>query len=289
MNNFKILESKLKPYTCYDKIRIGSKYDGGYIMPKQTLIDSDCLVSFGISTNIDFEKEFYQNNKLCDILMFDPFIGISEDFNRLMKRVFTLKDNPSKREILLEDNPTYIRKKEHLIKQCFSRAIHWIDFNKFISEKNIHFSNIGVRNYCDDKFINFQKLFEKQELQNKKSIVLKIDIEGDEYNTFDDLINYLDNVSTILYEFHEVKINNERIIAIIDSLNSKGFYLIHTHGNNSDILVEGTTIPNTLELSFCRKRYCDPLKMDTNHYPMEGLDNPCNAQKIDYHLDFLNQ
>lgn len=286
MDNYKLLERLLVPFESLNKIRIGSKYDGGYILPRKAIEDAECVLSFGVSTNIDFEEMFSKYNSEALILMFDPFIGIKEDFKRLIKRIF---DNIPvvERKIILGDNPDYVKTNYSLFGQVFKRGIHWFKFYQFINKNNIEFRKVGIRNYSDSQFINFPKLFSESKVANKKSIILKIDIEGDEYTTFNDLTNYLTNVNVILYEFHRVSENADKIIDMIKQLEAKDFYLIHTHGNNSDVLVENTSIPNTLELSFCKKEYCNINKRDNQEYPIKGLDYPCNPEKMDYKLEFL--
>jgi len=287
MSEFSKLKEELKPIIGRDKVRVGSNYDGGYILPRKALFEADCLLSFGISTNIDFEKEFFKLNPSCEVYMYDPFIGFREDFTRLLKRVFKKDVLTIKREVKLADNPEYIEENKSLLKQSIERIFHWLKFYKFISQNKIFFSKIGIRNYCDSKFTNFQSIFSNNTILSKKSIVLKIDIEGDEYVVFDDLVHFVDNINVILFEFHDVGSNYEKLTYIIRKLRDTGLYLIHIHGNNSDILVEDSTIPNTLELVFCKASYCSYPEEDTSEYPIKNLDAPCNPKKLDYELDFL--
>ena len=55
MTTINSLEILLKPYIGLDKIRVGSTFDGGYILPKASITKCKRVLSFGISTNIDFE------------------------------------------------------------------------------------------------------------------------------------------------------------------------------------------------------------------------------------------
>ena len=50
----------LKPVFVDDRdlIRLGSIDDGGYVVPIETVKSSNVLISFGISDNWDFEKDF---------------------------------------------------------------------------------------------------------------------------------------------------------------------------------------------------------------------------------------
>ena len=47
-----------------DLIRLGSIDDGGYVVPIKTIMNSRSLVSFGISDNWDFEKDFIKKSKV---------------------------------------------------------------------------------------------------------------------------------------------------------------------------------------------------------------------------------
>ena len=71
------LPINLKPKFEYNLIRIGSKHDGGYLIEKNSLLESKFLFSFGISTNWDFEKDFLKINNI-NFLAFD--CSINNDF-----------------------------------------------------------------------------------------------------------------------------------------------------------------------------------------------------------------
>ena len=55
-----MIPSFLKPISSKnsDLVRIGSKYDGGYVVNKTVLKKTEILISYGISDNFDFEKNF---------------------------------------------------------------------------------------------------------------------------------------------------------------------------------------------------------------------------------------
>ena len=55
-----LLPKFLKPFFLKkdELIRLGSIDDGGYVLPLKDIISSDVLISFGISDNWDFEKDF---------------------------------------------------------------------------------------------------------------------------------------------------------------------------------------------------------------------------------------
>ena len=59
-----IVQAGLKPIFVDDKdlIRLGSIDDGGYVVPIETIKSSTALISFGISDNWDFEKDFLRKS-----------------------------------------------------------------------------------------------------------------------------------------------------------------------------------------------------------------------------------
>jgi hypothetical protein len=48
----------LSPYVIKDLIRLGNKGDGGYVIPKKLINESEILISFGISHDWSFETDF---------------------------------------------------------------------------------------------------------------------------------------------------------------------------------------------------------------------------------------
>jgi hypothetical protein len=52
--------NRLKPYYVGEKIRLGNLGDGGYVLPKQVLEESECLFSYGISDDITFDEHYIQ-------------------------------------------------------------------------------------------------------------------------------------------------------------------------------------------------------------------------------------
>lgn len=60
------------------KKRIGSKHDGGYVVPDLDIKNVDYLITVGIGNNTEFEKQFAQESK-AKIKMFDPNIKAPEN------------------------------------------------------------------------------------------------------------------------------------------------------------------------------------------------------------------
>ena len=53
-----MIPKDFKPKFQYDLIRLGKNNDGGYLVEKNSIIDSDKLISAGISWDFSFEKDY---------------------------------------------------------------------------------------------------------------------------------------------------------------------------------------------------------------------------------------
>ena len=58
-----MLPKELKPKHCYNLVRLGKNNDGGYLVEKNSLLNSESLVSFGINLDWSFEKDFFKLKK----------------------------------------------------------------------------------------------------------------------------------------------------------------------------------------------------------------------------------
>ena len=68
-------------------VRLGSVDDGGYVVPKQTILSSELLVSLGMSDNWDFEKDFVKISKKS-VYAYDHSIHTNFWFSRFKKDLF---------------------------------------------------------------------------------------------------------------------------------------------------------------------------------------------------------
>lgn len=131
---------------------------------------------------------------------------------------------------------------------------------------------------------NFKNFLNHFNLDNNSNMILKMDIEGGEYDT---LINLdkkiLNKFSQITVEFHELLQNPTNYISLMSYLNAY-FFLFHVHANNIGPIQYG--IPDTIELSFVRKDLVKEIKLETNPCPDPDLDFSNHSTKKDYVLDW---
>ncbi len=228
--------NQLKPYYVGEKIRLGRANDGGYVLPKQLLQDSECLFSYGINNDITFDEHYIQ------------LTG---------KKVYAY---------------------DHTIENIYSKhpdLFTW--YKEGLS---------GTNKEQTDNFLNHYR-----QLKLSKRVLLKIDVEGCEYEWLENTdIQKLASITTgIVIEFHYLsdETYRNRFITILENLN-KHFYLCHVHGNNcgSTFEYKGYIVPEVLELTFISKEIIKDVELDKASYPTE-LDSPNAAQLKDYVLAFI--
>jgi hypothetical protein len=275
----------LRPYTC-EKIRLGSKYDGGYVLPKSVLSATNVLVTFGISTNFDFEQEYLKKNQNAQVIMLDPYIGMTSDIIRLIKRIFRVT-KPSIRNLVLRKLYNERTFTPPLYIQVFHRLFHWLRFYIFTLDGRVNFMKKGIASQNSKNLLSVDQFWHGLSLDRNRGVLLKIDIEGNEYQIFRQLIEKLDNVVCLLIEVHDVNSKMSEIEDFILKSQEKGLYLVHIHGNNSDV-ADQYGIPNTLELTLAKELYLGNKCFDTRELPDKDLDAPCNPCYEDYALSFLN-
>ena len=243
-------------------VRVGSIYDGGYVLPKILLKNTNLLISLGIGDNWEFEKYFSKSSK-CKIVAYDHSIDNKYWFKKFRISIinfFSLK---------------------YFKLQKLYKIIQFIDFYIFfkINKKNkFYLKKIGKKKGC----ISFKEIMNSN---SKKKIFLKCDIEGTEYFFFKEIINYHDKINGFIFEFHHVTKNLNKILNFIKKIN-KYYFLVHIHANNFSS-VSKKNIPNTLELTFAHKKFFKfKRKKNNKKYPIEGLDNPNFKRAKDINLYF---
>lgn len=137
-------------------------------------------------------------------------------------------------------------------------------------------------------------------IDDKKNILLKVDIEGDEYKIFDH-VTINDNVVGIILEVHDLyqKENQQKLDYLINE-KFKNFLLFHVHGNswggtfdlnlskinNRGIVIE--KFPVCMELSFINKRLLANWEYETEQFPVKDLDISNNENEPDINLYWIN-
>lgn len=94
----------LQPFGCDDIIRVGKNNDGGYLVNEKDVINTSELISFGVGSDISFERHFTSIND-CSVTAYDGTITDNQsDFfannNRFINENI---ENTKKIETILQD------------------------------------------------------------------------------------------------------------------------------------------------------------------------------------------
>ena len=246
-----MLPNIFKPHYEYELLRIGSKYDGGYLVERSSIDHSECLISFGISTNWDFERIFLSFNRV-ELFAFDGSIDKEFWENQRLAALRKLKSLSINKFI-----------KYYFIKKNFYKFFNKDNYiPKFISntlENSIPFN----------KALNYT---------TKKNIFLKIDIEGSEYEILDEILLNQSKIIGMVIEFHSCNTNLEKIVNFIENFKLK---LVHIHANNYDDFYK-IAIPETIEITFSK----NPIKLGSYKDLPHKLDRPNKHNKKEIPLNF---
>jgi hypothetical protein len=252
-NNFIDL---LKPQNVFlTKKRFGPDEDGGYVMLDFVLENCSAVFAYGVGGDTRFEEDF---------------------FTPIYKKPVYLFDHTIRR---MDDNPGFHDEQRR----------YWKNQEERWESRDCHFfpHGLGFQEKCKDFIEDYQ------ELNINGEVLLKIDIEGGEYEYFSKVdISKMDPmVMGMILEVHWIgeTDNREKLVNILNELN-KYFILFHIHGNNWGKCwkFEKQLIPETFELSFVNRRFVEKYESDNQEYPINGLDLPNNYRKKDYKLSFLS-
>ena len=255
----------LKPIFVDDRdlIRLGSIDDGGYVVPTETVKSSNSLISFGISDNWDFEKDFLRKSSAY-VYAYDNSIDSDFWLSKFKK-----------------DLIKFLQLKIFKPKKIY-KMFQYIDFIIFfkINKKNKFYLNkIGN---CED-CLSLNKII-KDSFNNEDKLFLKVDIEGYEYDILEDIILNKDKIQGLVIEFHEVTKNLNKIIDFINKLNTE-LYLVHIHANNYTVK-RLNEFPEAIELTFSKKTLHTISKSNDKQYPLKGLDYPNSKRSPDVKISF---
>ena len=237
--------SFLKPTPTSQILHLGNKHDGGYVVSRSVLNQTEELVSYGLGHDISFENEFNtQCRNPIKISVYDHTVRKPNWFVLFTLRIYKLARPKTTRSFYykkwLKDYKTFFKTNQHIRKKVISKG-----------------NNNGEISAIETIPTN-----------SLNKIFLKIDIEGDEYDVLDSLNMEIAEFTGLAIEFHCVSLNFSKFKDLIIKLR-KSHNLVYVHANNFSNISE-LGIPEALEISFVRKDldsdFVDLDKINTNDF-----------------------
>ena len=217
-----MLPKFLKPKASINVIRLGGNLDGGYFVPKKHLTNIKHLISCGLGFNWDFEKDFVIQNKTAKILIYDHTVNLfSLSLDFLKSLFFSFR-----------------------YRKDFDKIFKFYDYYNFFSNRATH-KRLRVTNQnFKDKEINLNDI-----LKNKEKILLKVDIEGDEYKVLNIIKKNQKKIVCLILEFHQLKKNLSKIKKFYERLDLVSCNVCPN--NSSGVDNDGN--PNTIEVTYLNR------------------------------------
>jgi|TARA_B110000971_G_C19895926_1_gene447649 hypothetical protein len=262
----------LKPFNCDDLIRLGNNFDGGYVVSREIIKNSDALVSFGYNYEPSFEYDYIKESP-SPVFIYDYSCSSRKLIGRLLE---------SSLKFILN-----MRIRRERPKFYFNTLITHLTFIK--NKKVNFFKKKVIGNFLENKAklfeptITIDKIFKEI---NFKKIIFKCDIEGSEYEIIDEFIKYQDRIGLAVIEFHnldrDLKEFNEGVKKIL-----KYFTIVHIHGNNNSTLLKHINIPCVPEITFINNKYIKEKRSGNKNFPIESLDYPNKISEDDLFFNFI--
>ena len=260
----------LTPLRFQNLKRYGRNADGGYVCEDNIVKNTNILITFGMGPDWSFELDYIKDNSDVKIFMYDYTVTASpyiKDVWKYFRRFITFRGE---------------------LKSFTDRLTILKNYLNFFKIKNVNFFpekiTYPVKNSIDTDIDKVFNRLDSNENTKGKSVILKSDIEGSEFEVIDGIVNYSNRIDALIFEFHWLDKNEEVFVDSIRKL-QKFFDIAHIHGNNHCEKLN-TGLPITLEMTLINKKYTPKNIEYINSFPVKGLDHPNNPTKKDLVFKF---
>lgn len=204
----------------------GSSYGGFYVNP-DLLNQNSIVYSFGIGKDISFDKKIMKNHK-CKVYGFDPTPKSIEFVkNEKKNNLFVFNDYGISVKTGVET--FFLPANERMVSGSAA-------MNQFVSEDRA----ISVKMKCFEDIT--------AEFGHHHVDVVKMDIEGSEYDVIETLVDSKVTITQLLVEFHDRFFEGEiKSKKIIELLRQKGFEIFSASLNYEEISFINTKLSKVSE------------------------------------------
>lgn len=252
----------LRPSAIDGLMRVGRDNDGGYVIPRFVIEQSEMLLSFGLNNDWSFESHCLAVNPKLKIHAYDH----------------TLSQGTLKQRLI--DATAYFILRKGTLEQVLNN-IHLLKLYRKFFQGNVQHFPERIHNKIDYRYdATLDKVFSRTKA---KDVFVKIDIEGSEYRIVESLLNYTSRIMAIVVEFHQTDLLRTLFVSSVSKI-KEHYELVHLHANNCGF-VSPDRIPDTMEITFLRKDLSREIYKRTK-LPVEGLDQSNDPNKLEYDITF---
>tara|TARA_Y100000590_G_scaffold356249_1_gene410377 strand:- start:5546 stop:6352 length:807 start_codon:yes stop_codon:yes gene_type:complete len=255
----------LTPIKSSDLVRLGRNADGGYVVNSEIIEGCKNLISFGMGKDWSFELDYLKKNKSTKIYMYDhsvssyPYI---KDILKYFRRFITFRVKYKDFALRIKSFQSYL---------------------KFMNLKNLSFYKEKISHPAKNKNeADIDLVFKR--IKSTEDVVMKIDIEGSEYEVINQIIKHSSRIKMLIFEFHFIHTNEKIFFESVKKLQEL-FYITHIHGNNHNRQLD-SGMPCDLEITFLNKKFSRETSEYSYEFPMKNLDFPNNPYKEDIFFSF---
>jgi len=255
--------SLLNPYLIEDLGRYGNSRDGGYVLPRSILATIDAVLSCGLSTDWSLEEALADDHPERVIHVYDHTVG-ARIFRRSLKSAFW----------------KFVVGKTSLADLRRRYRTH-TEYRRFFTGNHVHFRERVFNRQDQANDATIATAFGR--LSASRHVLVKIDIEGDEYRILPELGRFADRIDILAVEFHNTDPLRQVFEAQLRAL-LEHFTIVHLHGNNiAGVAADG--LPDALEITFVSRRF--PISdQRRDRLPVVGLDRPNDPDRPELELVF---
>jgi len=263
---------RLHPRDCPRLERFGAAGDGGYVLPADVVDRCAVVLSLGLGTNWSFDTAVLARNPRLRLIGVDHSVGAAK-FARQARR-------SGIKRVLYRLLGRREKSRKHDERYRAGRL--W--FELFRAPNEHVGRRVGPR--PGPGVVTLEELMAKVADVPDQGVLLKMDIEGGEYDVVDAVVRHAAKVACFVVEFHSLGGRAEAFDAAIAAL-SGPFHVVHVHGNNCRPYDASIDFPDTIEVTFVNRALLPPdPPPSVAAYPRPGIDAPNRPDRPDYPLRF---
>lgn len=252
----------LAPAVTADLVRLGSAFDGGYVLPSWAIARTQHLLSFGINDDWAFEEDFTRANPTARVEAYDHTISAATFAAVAWQKLGLLVSSRPRMRPAMRALRTLIK------------------YLGFFRNRVTHIRKRVVGSTAGAGDASAHDIFSRT---GTARLFAKIDIEGSEYEIIPAITEHAGRIEGLIIEFHDTADRRAQFVAAMEAL-LEHFDVVHLHANNYG-WVAADGLPDVLELTFApRTRVAASARRST--LPLTGLDAPCNPHAHEYRLEF---